>query len=72
MPREIEEGIYIFRIKYTRCDDDSLEISYQRHHVNNLAHIPEILKRIDIYFERTAKGKVDVTYRFDSATIYGD
>lgn len=66
MPRELEKGIYMFRIKFTSMHDGSLEIHYQRHHVQNLAHIPEIMERINNYFSRIAKGKLDVTYKYES------
>ena len=64
MPKEIESGVYLLRIKYTNRQDE-LVVEYERHGVHvGISDMKEILAKVTAQYERFAKSKVDITYKF--------
>ncbi len=66
MPREIESGNYLLRIKFTNHKDE-LEVTYETHAVHKgITDMKEILHRVTEVYKKFAKGEVDITYKFSS------
>jgi hypothetical protein len=62
MAKQIEEGIYKFRIVY-RNTDDSIEVTYQNYYLRGIEDIPQIKYNIEQYYKHHTKYKIEFTYR---------
>lgn len=66
MPRQIESGVYLLRIKFTN-EKDELEVTYEKHAIyTGITEMKEVLAKVTENYKKFAKDEIDITYKFDS------